>query len=231
MFAAEIIEYSQTNSFSKIVIDYLQTHPQLQKFYAHFPNVEGIKLAIADKQKQVVDRKALVSVLSRQYKTVAPSTAVQNNIDALLSNKTFTVTTAHQPNLFTGPLYFIYKILHTIKLAEQLSKTITECQFVPVFYMGSEDADIDELNHFTVEGKKYEWSTKQKGAVGRMIIDDAIIGLIDELHNQLSVHEFGNEWIDLLKQCYRIGSTIQQATFEMVNQLFGKWGLMRPGKM
>ncbi len=226
MFAAEIIDYNQTNSFSKIVIDYLQASPQLQNFYAHPPTIEGIKSAIEQKQQQVLNRPALVDALSRQYKDIPASGPVQKNIGALSSNKTFTITTAHQPNLFTGPLYFIYKILHTIKLAEKLSKEIPDMHFVPVFYMGSEDADIEELNHFTVDGKRYVWQTKQKGAVGRMVIDDAMIALIDELKNQLGVSEFGNEWIEMLKQCYRRGSTIQQATFEIVNGLFGKWGLI-----
>ena len=54
---------------------------------------------------------------------------LQQNIDALLSADTFTVTTAHQPNILTGPLYFIYKILHAIKLAEHLKSFFTSIQF------------------------------------------------------------------------------------------------------
>jgi bacillithiol biosynthesis cysteine-adding enzyme BshC len=136
------------------------------------------------------------------------------------------VCTAHQPNLFTGPLYFIYKILHAIKLANYLKEQLPSFHFVPVFYMGSEDADIEELNHFTVEGKKYEWSANQKGAVGRMLIDKKLIDLIDELALQIGVEFYGIEFINLLRDFYQDGDTIQSATFKLVNCLFGNYGLI-----
>src|SRR5439155_6237894 len=109
------------------------------------------------------------------------------NIDALLSTDTFTVTTAHQPNILTGPLYFIYKILHAIKLAEHLKTSLPQYHFVPVYYMGSEDADLDELGHIHLDGKKMNWNTKQTGAVGRMKVDAAFLQLMDTVEGQLAV--------------------------------------------
>ena len=67
-----------------------------------------------EKQKQQVGRNLLVDVLQQQYKTVKNTDAVKKNVELLLSSDTFTITTAHQPNLFTGPLYFIYKILQRL---------------------------------------------------------------------------------------------------------------------
>ncbi|MFX8381803.1 bacillithiol biosynthesis BshC, partial [Acinetobacter baumannii] len=78
-------------------------------------------------------------------------------------------------NIFTGPLYFIYKILHTVKLAEELKTAVPENNFVPVYYMGSEDADLDELGFINLNGEKLIWNTKQTGAVGRMRVDKAFI--------------------------------------------------------
>ena len=113
-------------------------------------------------------RKVLVDELRNQYAPIQITAAVKANIDALLMENTFTVCTAHQPNIFTGHLYFIYKILHTIKLANELKEQIPGCYFVPVYYMGSEDADLEELGEVYINGKKYTWKTEQKGAVGRM---------------------------------------------------------------
>jgi bacillithiol biosynthesis cysteine-adding enzyme BshC len=92
--------------------------------------------------------------------------------------------------------------------------------------MGSEDADFAELNHTYVDGKKIEWKKEQKGAVGRMIVDKTLIQLINELEGQLSTEAHGKEVIDLLHRCYSEGRTIQEATFELVNELYGQWGLV-----
>jgi bacillithiol biosynthesis cysteine-adding enzyme BshC len=116
--------------------------------------------------------------------------------------------------------------LHAIKLANYLKEQLPSYHFVPLFYMGSEDADFEELNHFTVEGKKYEWTTDQKGAVGRMRIDKKLIDLIDELALQIEVEPHGIEFINLLRECYQDGDTIQLATFKIINRLFGNYGLI-----
>ena len=92
--------------------------------------------------------------------------------------------------------------------------------------MGNEDADFAELNHFTVHGKEYTWNTDQKGAVGRMIIDKKLIALIDELEQQVSVEPYGAEMIEIIRSCYKIGDSIQLATFRIVHHLFNKYGLI-----
>jgi bacillithiol biosynthesis cysteine-adding enzyme BshC len=226
MFAAEQIPYNQTNAFSKIVRDYLDGSPQLNSFYGERPTLQGFEKIIQQKLRQHVDRELLVSVLEEQYRTVVASPMVKENIDLLLSEKSFTVCTAHQPNLFTGPLYFIYKILHTIRLADHLRQNFSQYNFIPVYYMGSEDADFAELNHTYVDGKKIEWNKQQKGAVGRMLVDQTLERLIDELEGQLLPLPNGKEVIALLRKCYTIGRNIQTATFELVNELYGSYGLV-----
>ncbi|MCU7550265.1 bacillithiol biosynthesis cysteine-adding enzyme BshC [Chitinophagaceae bacterium LB-8] len=225
-FSAHQLPYQQTGVFSKIIIDYLEDAPNLQQFYSFRPTLEGIRQAIQLKKSQVIDRSLLVKILQGQYGGVVPSEKVNGNIEALLSENTFTICTAHQPNLFTGPLYFIYKILHAIKLADYLQQQFPEYHFVPVYYIGSEDADLAELNHFNVDGKKYEWQTTQTGAVGRMKVDDLLIRIIHELEGQLSVYPHGSEIMEIVRKVFRKGETIQQATFELVHHLFADFGLV-----
>ena len=226
MFLTEHLPYSQTNAFSKIALDYLSGSEDLRPFYASSPTVAGIKETIKRKKSQPVNRKVLVDVLQDQYQSVQATEAVKKNLQLLLDENTFTVCTAHQPNLFTGPLYFVYKVLHTIKLAAFLKEQLPQYHFVPVYYMGSEDADFAELNHTYIDGKKIEWKKEQKGAVGRMVVDKTLIQLINELEGQLSAEANGKEVIDLLRQCYCEGKTIQEATFELVNELYGQRGLI-----
>lgn len=220
------IPSQQTGFFSKIVTDYLQQNDQLASFYKYEVSIEGIKKAIDERKQYSYKREVLVSALQQQYAGMYLSAKLQQNLDLLLEANTFTITTAHQPNIFTGPLYFIYKILHTIKIADTLKQQIPENNFVPVFYMGSEDADLKELGNFTVDGKKYEWKTEQTGAVGRMKVDAAFLTLINELSAQLGVLPFGDETIAIFKNSYTPGETIQQCTLKLVNTLFGDYGLV-----
>ena len=147
-------------------------------------------------------------------------------MNLLLKENTFTVTTAHQPNIFTGPLYFIYKIIHAIQLAAELKKQFPQHNFVPVYYMGSEDADLQEVGSYTLAGETYQWNTKQKGAIGRMKVDDELIKLLQNLEGYWLVQPAGKEALEVLKQAYQKGKTISEATLALVHAYFGKYGLV-----
>ena len=225
-FHSTYIPYAETGKFTKIVVDYIHGASDLKDFYEYAVNADEIKSAITKRKKFNNERKLLVDQLKIQYKNITNGKEVNANIESLLQKNTFTVCTAHQPNIFTGHLYFIYKILHTIRLAERLKNDLPEYNFVPVFFMGSEDADLEELNHVTVDGRKFVWNTKQKGAVGRMKVDDGLLKLIDEIAGRLLVEKSGNDVIQLLKKCFIKNSTIEQSTFLLVHHLFESYGLV-----
>ncbi|MDN3658033.1 bacillithiol biosynthesis cysteine-adding enzyme BshC [Ferruginibacter paludis] len=223
---AQFIPYRQTGFFSSMVADYISEAPRLQPFYMHPVSLDGIKASIEQRKSFATDRALLVDILNEQYETTPLTEKQKKYIHQLSSDNTFTICTAHQPNIFTGPLYFIYKILHAVKLAEELQAVIPENNFVPVYYMGSEDADLDELGHVFINGEKYEWATKQTGAVGRMIVDKTLVQLIEAISGQLLVLPFGAEITGLMKDCYQPGVTIEQATFKLVNALFAEYGVL-----
>ena len=223
---AQFISYSKTGAFSKTATDYISGNAALLPFYKHAVSVQGIKNAIDERNAYNTNRELLVTALKKQYSSIHTSQKVLDNIEKLLAKNTFTITTAHQPNIFTGHLYFVYKILHAVKLAEFLQHEITGNNFVPVYYMGSEDADLEELGHVYINGQKYEWHTSQTGAVGRMKVDKAFIKMLNDISGQILVEPFGNEIISLMKTCYKEGATIEQATFALVNELFKEYGLV-----
>ena len=217
------ISYQDTGAFSRIVTNYVARDTRLKPFYVHDVSEEGLRAAIENRSAKKVDRELLVKELRHQYKGIDD---YDNVIEKLLSPDCFTITTAHQPNILTGPLYFIYKIVHAITLARHCKQLFPDKDFVPVYYMGSEDADLDELGHIYVDQKKYDWKTSQKGAVGRMILDKDFMRIINELYNQLAVLPNGNEIMDLVKNCYAEGTKVQDATFRFVHELFRKDGLL-----
>jgi len=183
---AEFISYEQTGNFSKIVTDYLSENSSLKNFYQHPANLTGIKDAIDSRKSFNTNRKLLVAHLENQYSAVEASQKVKHNINALKNENAFTICTAHQPNIFTGHLYFIYKIVHTIKLADALNRELPENEFVPVFYVGTEDADLEELGEVFLNGEKYKWETNQTGAVGRMQIDDELLKILKKINGRLA---------------------------------------------
>ncbi|RZS76007.1 bacillithiol biosynthesis cysteine-adding enzyme BshC [Pseudobacter ginsenosidimutans] len=219
------LPYSNTGYFSKVVIDYLNGSPELRPFYEHLPNIEGIKAAIGQRQQFIQERKLLVEGLQEQYKSLSPAEKVQRNIQSLLLDNTFTITTAHQPAIFTGHLYFIYKIVHTIRLADQLKKELPEYNFVPVFWMGSEDADLDELGNIWLSGDKLVWNTRQTGAVGRMNTK-GLDQMIHRISGELSVLPHGEELIKMIREAYLNSPDIQTATFKLIHELFAEYGLV-----
>jgi bacillithiol synthase len=223
---AQIISYDSTGFFSKIVLDYISGNDLLKPFYQHAVSIDGIKAAIEERKKYPTNRKVLVDVLQKQYAETSLTAKQTFNLQQLSNQNCFTITTAHQPNIFTGHLYFIYKILHIVKLAEECKKELPENDFVPVYYMGSEDADLDELGHVFINGEKHEWQTKQTGAVGRMKVDKALVKLIDNIAGQVLIYPFGASILAVIKDCYKEGVTIEQATFKLVNELFKEYGVL-----
>lgn len=219
------LAYSGTGYFSSIVTDYLADAPALRPFYELRPNKEGIKAAISARKQFPQQRKALTQALQAQYQSIQTSEAVKQNILALEADNTFTITTAHQPAIFTGTLYFVYKILHVIRIAEWLQKEMPENRFVPVYYMGSEDADLEELGNIWLNGEKLTWPTRQTGAVGRMQ-PKGLEQLINRIEGELSVQPFGQELIAMLRTCYEQSDSIQTATFKLVDTLFARFGLI-----
>jgi len=225
-FQSSHIQYGDTGRYSRIVTDYIDRAPGLRDFYAFESSPAGIGAAIDSRKLHPVDRRLLVEQLRRQYAGLELTASVESNITALLGENTFTVCTAHQPNIFTGHLYFIYKILHAIRLAASLQERFPADRFVPVYFMGSEDHDLEELNHVVIDNKKYTWNTAQKGAVGRMKVDDPLLRMIGEIASRLLVEPCGGEIIALLKQCYQKNTSIERSTFLFVHRLFEDYGLV-----
>lgn len=158
--SASVLPYEQTGAFSGLVIDYLNAAPSLQSMFHSAPTVDGLKEAINQRKAHPVNRPLLQEVFKDLYRAQA-SPKQQENILSLLDENTFTICTAHQPNIFSGYLYFVYKILHVIRIAETMKTAMPDLHFVPVYYIGSEDNDLEELGQVKVDGVKMVWQTKQ----------------------------------------------------------------------
>lgn len=211
------LPFPDTHSFSNFFLDYIQQKDTLKSFYNHFPTVENFQSQLNEKSTSFAPshRKTLIDTLLKQYKSLELSEAVKKNISSLSSAKTFTITTGHQLNIFTGPLYFIYKIVTVINACKELKKSYPAYEFVPVYWMASEDHDYEEMKYFKLYGQKYTWQTDQKGAVGRFN-PKSIKELLTEIPGDISV----------FKDAYLKNNSLSAAVRQYVNSLFGSEGLI-----
>jgi bacillithiol biosynthesis cysteine-adding enzyme BshC len=226
---AACISYKETGYFSQTVTDYLEDKPELRPFYSYRPDWDGFKKLLQNK-KVVADRTLLARVLTEQYQAISLLTThhsplVQNNINLLQSENTYTITTGHQLNIFAGPLYFIYKIVTAIKLASQLKNKFPDKNFVPVYWMASEDHDFAEINYTNIGGKKVHWWHEASGATGR--IDPVTIRqALNQYKGVLGLDHHAGELAEIVETAYAKFDKLADATRYLVNALFGQYGLV-----
>lgn len=206
----------KTGAFAPVFLDYLKEDEQIRPFYNHFPRLENFPLQI--KQKGPFDNRKRIflrEAINTQYSGIEKREKFIENLKKLADPNAFTITTGHQLNIFTGPLYFIYKIVTVINLCKKLQEAYPAYRFIPVYWMASEDHDIQEINHFSLFNKKYIWETDQKGPVGRF-----------QLHGLEKVIEQLPEKLALFERAYQHQKTLADATRFFVNELFGQEGLV-----
>ena len=207
--------------------DYLDKKNNLDSLYNRFPKLENFEDQILEKQNNYDNRNRsiLVSTLQKQNLNVKTSALTKQNIEALALPNTFTVTTGHQLNLFSGPLYFLYKIISTINLTTELKAKYPSYNFIPIYWMATEDHDFEEINYFNFKGKKFRWNTESSGPVGRL----STTGLEDFL--EVFALELGSstnaETIKkLFEDSYLNHANLADATRHLANVLFGTYGLV-----
>lgn len=220
------LNYRNTGYFSQLICDYLDQKESLKPFYNRFPNIGNFKAQIEEKSNfSEQGRKVLSDSLLKQYGGLANAEASLSNIEILKDSKTFTVTTGHQLNLFTGPLYFLYKIVSTINLSRELKKHYPAYNFVPVYWMATEDHDFEEINFINLFGGRLRWNKEAAGPVGRLKTE-GFETLIAELQEHLGPGTFAKQFCDLLTEAYVKHENLTQATRYVVHHLFGEHGLV-----
>ena len=224
---SDCITYQGSGYFTPLITDYLNQKDTLKPLYHRFPTLDNFKLQLEEKQRNypLASRTVLANALEQQYKSLEPYIITQQNIGLLKQPNTFTITTGHQLNLFTGPLYFLYKIVSVINLTKELKATYPDYNFVPIYWMATEDHDFEEINYFNFKNKKIKWPRESTGPVGRLSNEglDAVLSAFSKELGQ------GNnaKWLtDLFEAAYLKHDNLADATRFLANKIFGKQGLV-----
>jgi len=222
---ASYINYSDTNSFSKTLIAYINDDKNLTPFIGNRPTFSGFEKQMTSKVGKT-DRTLLVDELKAQYGDLLEKHPhVGQNINLLAQENTFTVTTGHQLNIFTGPLYFIFKIISAIKLCQSLKTNFPSLNFVPIYWMATEDHDFEEINHTQIQGESIKWDIPAKAATGRMLTE-SIARTVKKYQKILGLNHNADKLAQLVEDAYLNHPTLAEATRYLVNGLFATHGLV-----
>lgn len=223
---ASYVPLSDSGLYAELMMDYIEGHPQLRPFYSFSPAMATFEMAMEVRKKFPIHRQVLATELKIQHKDYfSRFPKLEQQIHALNDENTFTVTTGHQLCLATGPLYFIYKIISTVKLAHELSQKYPHCHFVPVYWMASEDHDIDEINHLHLFNESLKWETRQQGGSGRLSTE-GLQSVLDDIERLCAHLPFCEDILMKLKAAYLDQDSLSGATRQLVLSLFGDYGLL-----
>ena len=199
VFRVSKIPFKKIRQFSKRDKDYMSEQPGLLEMVKYKPHIDSFAQAIKERQQFKVNRPLLKSVVSAQYQSLGLLNDKSTLINKLESENTFTICTAHQPVLLGGPLYTIFKAISAINTASQLKINYPDSEFIPVYIMGSEDHDFDEINHVQIFHSKVIWQNNEEGPVGRMS-KHSLSEVVAEVKNILGESENANYLCELIQQ-------------------------------
>ncbi|WP_337966981.1 bacillithiol biosynthesis cysteine-adding enzyme BshC [uncultured Flavobacterium sp.] len=223
----DCISYQTSGYFSKLIQDYLDQKSELKPLYNHFPTLENFEKQITEKQANFdnANRIPLVETLKKQYQNIEISDSTKQNIELLALPNTFTITTGHQLNLFSGPLYFLYKIISTINLTKELKLKYPANNFVPIYWMATEDHDFEEINYFNFKGKKFRWNKESTGPVGRLSTE-GLEEFFEIYSKDLGSSTNANVLKKIFEEAYLKHDNLADATRFLANSLFANYGLV-----
>lgn len=215
----------------KLFLDYLDTLSRVQKFYEHAPKMSSVTRLAGKLDFPRERRKEVAAILRMQNIAFGAGPAALENLDHL-EKGAVAIVSGQQVGLFSGPAYAFYKALTAIQLAAELTRSGIEA--VPVFWMATEDHDIDEVRHVSwfQDGvlKRFELpapdSAEHEGRpVGKIPLGAQVEELAHEAADLLTKQ--GSVLLaQILRECYAPQETYGSSFARLFARLFSQQGLI-----
>src|ERR1700719_4808472 len=215
---------------SKLFLEYLNNFSKVQAFYAHAPKMSSVTAVVRELDFPKERRNAVTTPLRAQNNAFGAGPAVFANLDRL-EKGAVAVVSGQQVGLFSGPAYSFYKALSAVQIANELTHSGIEA--VPVFWMATEDHDVDEVRHVSwfQDGqlKRFELAPPVEKDAGRPVGKILLGSQIDEqVHEaaELLVKQGSVLLAQFLKESYSRGETYGSAFAKLFARLFSQQGLI-----
>jgi bacillithiol synthase len=211
----------------KLLRDYLQSHGRVSAFFQHQPDLENILKVARALDYPAARRAAVAAVLRQQNELLGAAPATFANLSRL-EKGAVAVVSGQQVGLFSGPGYAVYKAIAAVRIAKDLTEQGVDA--VPVFWMATEDHDLDEVRRtsFFNDGKLIEFELPQ-GAGNGAPVGRVPLGAEVEALQQAAVTLLGGEQGELatlLNECYRAEETYGSAFGKLFARLLKHAGLI-----
>ena len=209
---------------SKLIRDYVEHFSKLQSFYAHKPELRAVASYAKKLNFPSERRREVASILRRQNLVYGSGAGTERNLSRL-EEGAFAVVTGQQVGLFGGPAYAFYKALTAIQTAQELTRS--GIQAVPIFWMATEDHDVDEVRHTTwfSEGKLRHYQLPKPAVdaqpVGRIRLGELVGDFLREAGPEL-----GETFGGMLRESYTPVATYSSAFARLFAQIFEDQGLI-----
>src|SRR6267378_3585745 len=223
-----VLSFSQVPHQPKLFLEYLDHFEKVKSFYGHPPTM-GAVTRVTRKLDYPEDRRAEVtSVLREQNLALGAGAETLSNLDRL-EKGAVAVVSGQQVGLFSGPAYSIYKALTAVQIAAELTRDGIPA--VPVFWMATEDHDLNEIRHTTWfdQGKLIRFELPLIAETGRLVGRIPLGAQIEPLLQE-AAELLANQGSDLLAQylmeSYRPEETYGSAFGKLFARLFAQQGLI-----
>ncbi|MFZ0913146.1 MAG: bacillithiol biosynthesis cysteine-adding enzyme BshC [Candidatus Korobacteraceae bacterium] len=216
----DCISFNSIPHTTRIFSDFLSYSAAVRKFFPTQPDLEHVA-AFAKSVPRDRERQARVAdALEKQNRAWGASGATLHNIQRLRDGA-YAVVTGQQVGLFGGPLMSLFKAASVLALARQVEQSGVEC--VPVFWMASEDHDLDEVNQallLTHDFQLAPFTAKTAGITGAPVAhlrfaegtNDIVAEAAKLLGESLAA--------DYLRASYAEGETFSNAFAKLYTRIF-----------
>lgn len=236
------VEYRNLPDINDLFLDYISEPSKVEAFFnGSFSQSDAFVKVINQKKSnypaESLTRDVLCDILTEQNKLFGAGDKVFLNIERLRNEKTFAVVTGQQVGILTGNIYTLYKAINTFQLSNLLSEKYPDYQFVPIFWMETDDHDFLEVNSINIlnsENKIQKISYLEGGQqqerylkpISNIVFDDSITKFIDELQVGFLETEFSHKLINLIQECYQPGISFPIAFARFFQSLLGDLGII-----
>jgi len=230
---ATCIPYTHVPHSSALLTDYLYHFDRVSHFYNGSPyDSRSYQAVAAQMSKFATARGEIADVLARQNRAFGCSEPTLANIQRLSEPETFAVVTGQQVGLFSGPAFTLYKALTTVRLAQSLSEQGLPC--VPVFWLATEDHDLDEVSAGATFDEEYNLlplrdsgnRPSPRSPVGEVRHTAEISVALSQIETVLPEGESRSRLLQDLRECYVPGAAWGDSFARFMTRLFGRWGVI-----